>query len=103
MTAPSIAEVTCVHFDEPPVEGGSFIEPDLSCTMSTSGGRRCSMNVCTPQLLVPPDPPVAPPAPPDAPPAPPDAPPAPPDAPPAPPDAPLEPPEPPGVMSCPHP
>src|SRR5215471_10710226 len=100
MTALPIAEVTCDHFDAPPVDGGSFIEPDLSWTMSTSGGCRCSWNVSTPQLL-PPEPPVPaplePPVPaPLEPPVP--APLEPPVAPPAPPPAPPEP-----VTSCPHP
>src|SRR5262245_41574005 len=88
MTAASIAAVTCDHLEPPPLAGGSFIDPDLSSTMSTSGGRLCNWNVCTPQFMPPAppvpaplDPPVLPPAPPDAPPAPPDAPPAPPEPP----------------------
>src|SRR5579884_2292789 len=69
------AVVICCHFDAPPLDGGSIIEPDLSCTIIRSGGSpRCSMKFCTPQLsasmlgsIDPPEPPVPEPDPPPAP------------------------------------
>src|SRR5579863_4245354 len=66
-----IAIETCDHFElapQPPLQGVSVsslaIEPDLSCTMRTSGGEGMTGLAVTPHVVVPPPPVMSPPPPP---------------------------------------